>query len=314
MIRVYEAAKVEALEFRKKLEKKDSHDRQQRILSKIQINSQDENDITLERKISLRRRYSAGITTPQQIIWTQRRHSLQNSGDLTDFLEEKLRHSLQNSGDLTDFLEEKLKKYPLSSEDRRELMKNRKCSQSEEKEEEEFERVRSRMLQNVSKQFNKKKIEVADLSKWDHLGECISESSEDERSYDQVPHINRSEDEEDSTYHPTMHSVADRKITNEPFEILTKPNKLPDPNFVPKPILKRVPGIDLPLLPKPPVLFNDTARSRSPSPFPLSKIPDRRPSSPTLITTTDKNSLLKRGSLTWSAPLALAISDEKENK
>ncbi|KAK9695442.1 hypothetical protein QE152_g32558 [Popillia japonica] len=63
----------------------------------------------------------------------------------------------------------------------------------------------------------------------------------------------------------------------------------------------------------PPVLFNDTARSRSPSPSPFSKIHDRRPSSPTLSTTTDKNSLLKRGSLPWSAPLALAISDEKEN-
>ncbi|KRT86864.1 Fibronectin domain-containing protein, partial [Oryctes borbonicus] len=221
MIRFYEAAKAEELELKKKLEKKDSQERRPSIIPKIQINSQDEDDFNLERKLSLRRRYSAGITAPQQVLWSQRRHSLRNSDDLTEIFEGKL------------------KKYPMSLEVRREIMMSRTRSESEEKEEEEFEKIRTRMSQKPSTSSDKKKVNVADLSTWDHYDESISGSSEDERIYDQVPELSRSEDEEDSTYHPLMQGMTERRVTSEPFEILTKPNKLPDPNFVPKPILKR---------------------------------------------------------------------------
>ncbi|GJQ70967.1 hypothetical protein Trydic_g883 [Trypoxylus dichotomus] len=311
MIRFYEAAKAEELELKRKLEKKDSQERRPSIIPKIQINSLDEDDVILERKVSLRRRYSAGISTPQQVLWAQRRHSLRNSGDLTEIFEGKLR------------------RYPLSIEERREIMMNRKRSESEEKEEVEFEKVRTRMSQKPSTPSDKT-VNVADLSKWDQYEESISESSEDERIYDQVPEVGKSEDEEDSTYHPSMQATIERRIVTEPFEILTKPNKLPDPNFVPKPILKRSAGIDLPSVPKSPILFNDTGRrSKSPSPTSgISKTTERRPSSPLLKITTDSRTRspslvipesklgnqVKRGSLPWSAPLALAINEENGNE
>ncbi|XP_017781310.1 PREDICTED: titin [Nicrophorus vespilloides] len=211
MIRFYQEALAEEEALKRKQD-----ERRGSIIPKIQINNKDNQDIVgLERKHSLRRRLSAGGSIPQQVLWAQRRQSLRNSGDFSDLFETKLN------------------KMPLTVEEKRQLMHTRQRSQSEEMEEEEFEKVRQRMAQN-NEPKRRKRISVVEEEFWDEY-----ESSEDERlRYEpKIREINV--EEEDETYHPPRMMVMEHKKYEEPFEILTKPAKLPDANFVPKPILKK---------------------------------------------------------------------------
>ncbi|KAJ3660837.1 hypothetical protein Zmor_005268 [Zophobas morio] len=227
MMRFNEAAAAEEEELRKR--RKFSYDGQHTIeIPKIQINSKDDTDIVgLERKPSRRR--SSGSVVQQQLLWAQKRFSLKNSGDLTEMVENKRQKSPK----------------PNTSPDSTKKEMVRQRSESEEREEEEFEKVRTKMALKGQSSFEKRSIEVVDEDKWmedyeESLSESETESSEDERNYEEKPPPRAYSDEDEDTYHPGfMTGPRQLSAKDEPFEILTKRNKLPDPNFVPKPILKR---------------------------------------------------------------------------
>lgn len=237
MMRFYQNALAEEAEREKSLQNT-NHDRKPSVeIPKIQINSKDEEDIVgLERKHSLMRRFSAGSTTPfNNVLWAQRRRSLKLSSDISDIVD----NSMQ--------------KGKLTAQDKRELMLKRERSASEELEEQEFEKVRERMKLEKQNSAEKRDIQVVREEKWDvesndeeEYEESVSEeteSSEDERFKEyspRKPHFEEEEAEEEP-YHPGLLKNADDDKTKYelPFEILTKPNALPDPNFVPKPILKK---------------------------------------------------------------------------
>ncbi|KAJ8922127.1 hypothetical protein NQ315_004061 [Exocentrus adspersus] len=226
MMRFYQAAEAEEAELEKR-KKRIENKTQSKEIPKILINSKDDQDIVgLDRQHSLRRRMSAGGISHQQALRVQRRHSLKNPNELK-----------------TDMLQSGLNKFPLSREAKREIMMSRQRSESEEKEEQEFEVVRKRMNLQGQSSFEKKKISIAAEDSWaeDYVSSTDEEmessdnerSSEDERLLQKrVTRISYEDEEEVDTYHPGL-------IRSEPFEILTKRKELPDPNFVPKPILKK---------------------------------------------------------------------------
>lgn len=236
LVRFYQ----EALAEEEDMKRRRDHDKSP--IPKIQINNQEDDDVVgLERKHSLRKKLSAGGTVPNQLLWTQKRHSLRNSGDLSDVI-----------------LEGKVHKN-MSAEEKRLAMQVRQRSESEEREEEEFERVRRKMADIPA--IPKKKISVVAEEVWDEedylepeeKDEVIS-LSDSASSIDERWNLGKrvkvhQVDDEDDTYHPSMRSVVStipepqsptvKSKYEEPFEILTKPVGLPDPNFVPKPILKK---------------------------------------------------------------------------
>lgn len=217
----------ESLEKNRKLEIKEIDDRRPSI-PKILINSMENEDIAgLDRKPSFVRRLSAGVTNmAQQYVWAKRRHSLRNSGDNADLYDIKTKYS------------DKVK--DMSVPER---------SYSEEKEEEEFAKVRAKMTNN--EHINRKNSLKEQNEKHDSLNNLRKDSVEEEESYSEEesesdderlkhdlspPHI---ETQEEETYHPRRMIPTTVSKHDEPFEILTKPSPLPDPNFVPKPILKK---------------------------------------------------------------------------
>ncbi|XP_044253761.1 muscle M-line assembly protein unc-89 isoform X2 [Tribolium madens] len=225
MMRFNEAAAAEEEDLKKR--RRFSYDGQHNIeIPKIQINSKDDQDIVgLERKPS--RRKSSGSVVQQQLLWAQKRFSLKNSNDLNEFIETKLQKLPRQNSD--------------TDTPKKEMIRQR--SESEEREEEEFNRVRAQMGLQGQSSFEKRSIEVVDEDKWlEDYEESLSESeteSEDERDFDIQPPTRIYSDEEE-TYHPgAMTTPRKPSVSDEPFEILTKRNKLPDPNFVPKPILKK---------------------------------------------------------------------------
>lgn len=235
MLRFYQTAMAEEAELDSQQQKSNQERKQSVEIPKIQINSRDENEISgLERMNSLRRRLSAGITASQQMLWAQRRQSLKLSSELGDIVENRIH------------------KYPFTLQNRRELTMARQRSASEEREEEEFAKVRARMSLEKQSSTERRSIEVVQEEKWDveseeeseeSLSDEETESSEDERlNYNVTPKLHF-EEEEEEIYHPGMmrkvQSDSPISKSDAPFEILTKPNRLPDPNFVPKPILKK---------------------------------------------------------------------------
>lgn len=238
MIRFYQSALAEEAELEKARQKANGDRKPSVEIPKIQINSKDDEDIVgLERKQSLRRRLSAGggIGPNSSILWAQRRRSLKLSTDISDLL---------------DYNPQKEK---LTAQEKRNLMLTRERSASEELEEQEFERVRERMKLEKQSSTERRSIEVAKEEKWDaesneedeyevSISEEETESSEDERLKEYQPRKPRYvEEEEEEPYHPGMirNAFSVQAKYDLPFEILTKPNPLPDPNFVPKPILKK---------------------------------------------------------------------------
>lgn len=250
-MRFNEAAAAEEEELKRK--RKFSYDGQHNIdIPKIQINSKDEQDIVgLERKSSRRR--SSGGVVQQQLLWAQKRFSLKNSNDLNEFIENKLQKLPKPNSESSPETPKK------------DLIRQR--SESEEREEEEFNKVRTKMALQGQSSFEKRSIEVVDEEKWledyeESLSETETESSEDERDLDIQPPTRIYSDEDEETYHPgVMRMPRKPSVSDEPFEILTKRNKLPDPNFVPKPILKKTET-------EPPQVKEVPTKIRSHSPMP----------------------------------------------
>ncbi|KAJ8980937.1 hypothetical protein NQ317_000947 [Molorchus minor] len=219
MMRFYQAAEAEEAELEKR---KQANKNNELILDipKIQINSKDDAHIVgLERQRSFRRRMSAGGITHQQALWAQRRHSLRNQPELK-----------------SDALHSQVYKSPRSDSFKKEAMMNRQRSESEEREDQAFEEVRHRMkLRTQSSLEKKREIAIADEDIWADDYESSTEESE-MSEYDRIPMEDIPEriasDDEEETYHPGA-------LSSEPFEILTKRKEPPDPNFVPKPILKK---------------------------------------------------------------------------
>lgn len=206
---------------------------------KIFISSQDDEEavVELERKQSFNRRLSAGgANMTQQYLWAKRRHSLRGSPLEIDNAE---------LIDIKNKFGDKLPEIP------------KELSIYEEDEEQE------------QKDFKNKVAESQNIMSQESFEESIysedESESDDERSTAETIPPNILQTEED-TYHPKMMMLPSVPSKyEEPFEILTKPTSLPDPNFVPKPILKRKEDNKKSrLLP-----FN--RRSLSPSPSPKSK-------------------------------------------
>ncbi|GLV42578.1 myomesin and myosin binding protein [Carabus blaptoides fortunei] len=144
----------------------------------------------------------------------------------------------------------------------------------------------------TGKQDSLSKVRNDSVEEEESYSEEESESEEDERSKHDLspPHI---ETQEQETYHPQRMVPSTVSKHDEPFEILTKPSPLPDPNFIPKPILKKP---DLPVtkksVPEKPVrksLTNEPNRdllspnsepiiSRTPSPSRRGDVNQRQPS------------------------------------
>ncbi|XP_018574015.1 uncharacterized protein LOC108913039 [Anoplophora glabripennis] len=157
----------------------------------------------------------------QDIVGLDRQHSLRrrmSAGGIShqQTLWAQRRHSLRSSGEMKgDILQTGLHKFPFTSDMKREIMNK------------------------------KKKISIAEEDKW--AEDYVSSTEEDSESSeeDRVPssedeklfreklsrRISYEDEDEVDTYHPGMRS--------EPFEILTKRKEPPDPNFIPKPILKK---------------------------------------------------------------------------
>ncbi|KAK4877375.1 hypothetical protein RN001_009881 [Aquatica leii] len=248
---LYENALKRFQEFAE-MEGKEHNERLNVNIPKIQINSKDDQLIVgLDRSNSLRRRSSGGLTIPQQHNWNYRRHSLKNAPEISDIPENTLRRFpiILDSKSDERTIPELPSTTPLSIESKREIFAKRQRSESEEREEEEFKKVRLKMANQ--KKEPKKTVGVIQETDWDDLTNegniyeesmSDSESSEDMRTenYKFKP-IRAEEDEE--TYHPgLMHQINSTKLKNTndpPFQILTNPTPLPDPNFVPKPILKK---------------------------------------------------------------------------
>lgn len=134
----------------------------------------------------------------------------------------------------------------------------RQRSHSEELEEQVFEQVRAKMSKQNSVE-EKKGVEIASVDKWEEesirepsiapdelIDEELEEEEEEELSDDDRPWLDeeivpeRVEMREEEIYHPRIMIPRNEPIKQDPpFEILTKPNALPDPNFKPKPILKK---------------------------------------------------------------------------
>jgi hypothetical protein len=171
MIRFSEAAAAEEEEQRNR-RRKFSYDGQRSIdIPKIQINSKDDQDIVgLERKASRRR--SSGSVVQQQLLWAQRRFSQKGSSDLGEIVENSKR--------------QKSPKPALEEPPKKEMVRQR--SESEEREEAEFERVRAKMALQGQSSLEKRSIDVVDEDKWmeeyeESLSESETESSEDERDF-----------------------------------------------------------------------------------------------------------------------------------
>lgn len=201
MIRLYEAAEAEEAELERK--RKANEARKLSVdIPKIQINSQDNQDIVgLERRYSLRRRYSAGGITQEQALRVQRRQSFKQSKELS--------------------LSQEKKDSSVILEDKRELMMQRQRSESEEKEEEEFNKIRERMTLQNQGSFEKRRITVADVDEWNEdYEESLSEeetesSSEDERytMQNKMPVTNLYQDDEEETYHPSNLRNLEKKTS-----------------------------------------------------------------------------------------------------
>lgn len=201
MKRLYEAAKAEERELERRRMSADMRGLNIEI-PKILINSKDQHDkLEIERMHSIKRRLSGGSA---QQFWS-RRHSLKNPEDLTQF---NMNHN-----------------------DKRNSVVTRQRSESEEMEEEIFEKLRTK-----NKSGEKRKINIAEVETWadDYVSSTEESSIEDEDDDNKHSYLI----DEEQTYHPReLRSMSFSK--EEPFEILTKRKEPPSPDFIPKPILKK---------------------------------------------------------------------------
>ncbi|XP_044732127.1 protein slender lobes [Chrysoperla carnea] len=199
----------------------------------------------LERKHSLRRRLS-GSGISQQMLWQRR---------LSWNAQQKAQTISEQSSSAENLKEVKIHEEKLQvNQGRLKAPMIRQRSESEEMEEQLFEQVRAKMTKQNS-QEEKKKIDIAPEDKWEEEEVIETEEPEEdiedeESSDDDRPWLREEEHteiiapQEEETYHPRLmisQPVVPNKSdpTDVPFEILNKPTPLPDPNFIPKPILKK---------------------------------------------------------------------------
>lgn len=308
-------------------------------IPKILINSKDQEDeAAIRKKRSFKRRLSGGVTgAQQQYIWAKRRQSLKNQTELEEISEgfkDKKRGITPQSSTENENIEEEEEMVEEEEEQGgiREMHLSGR-SDSQEREEEEFAKVRQRLEEKKQEMQNGGKSKhLAEEEKWDSEEELSEEDiSDDERSkHDTMPPLIQAIEEE--TYHPRMSNVImtpsspTTPKSEEPFEILTKPAPLPDPNFAPKPILKKSDNNNksTPAKPERKSLGNDVppvppaSPKRSPSKSPSkSPIKDVSPQEAAVSTTTesqlisaakaakDKRNLLRRD----SEEEAIAVAD-----
>ncbi|KAG5873324.1 hypothetical protein JTB14_005304 [Gonioctena quinquepunctata] len=266
MMRLYEAAEAEEKEMQKQSQISEND------IPKIQINSKDNQKIVgLERQQSLRRRLSAGGLVQQHVMWSQRRHTLVSPVELKDKM----------------ILEEKLKKFPHTLEEKRDSMMQRQRSESEEMEEKLFENIRKKMDLTKQSSTESREINIADEEKWEDDYVSSTDDSESSEEDDDVRDIQKrykkyshDDDGEQTTYHPRGMNLP---ISNdrEPFVILTKKKEPPSPDFVPKPILKKIEHEKDTLTATNSLSPSPNPRSRSHSPLP----PNSTQKSPSFINT-----------------------------
>ncbi|XP_030767086.1 muscle M-line assembly protein unc-89-like isoform X2 [Sitophilus oryzae] len=225
-------------------------------IPRIQINSKDSDDIVgLDRRHSLRRKMSAGSVS-QQAKWAQKRHSLKNSSELSE-----------------DLIPHNLKKAPVSENMKRDLILNQSALSDEEVSDFKKKQIPARLYSQNS--FERKPVTIEEEERWmEEYEESMSESesgseSEVERfkfevSRSRKVQLDESIADEDITYRPAGGLGNLRKFSNEPFEILSTPKDLPDPNFIPKPILKNSPSMSPTV--SPPLSPTKVARALSPRP------------------------------------------------
>lgn len=232
MIRFFEAAEAEEREL-ERIRAQNTERRPSYEIPKIRINSQDSDDIVgLDRRHSLRRKMSAG-TIRQQQKWAHKRHSLKNTSEVETLAENNLKRATP------------------SLNMKRELMFGEQ-STSEELTDQEFEREKARKKSYSQASFERKPVTITEEERWmDEYEESLSESETDSESevrrfkfeVNKTRHVQIDQTSiEEDTYRPPGGLGALRirqNIPEEPFEILNKKKDLPDPNFVPKPILKR---------------------------------------------------------------------------
>ncbi|XP_076262798.1 myomesin and myosin binding protein isoform X2 [Rhynchophorus ferrugineus] len=257
MMRFYQAAEEEERE----LERIRSTNPDKSLdIPKIQINSKDSDDIVgLDRRHSLRRKLSAGSLN-QQAKWAQKRFSLKSPNEIVEDLSPKT-----------------LKKSPVSIDIKREIILNRESSVSDDADDSEIEvKPIGRKLYSQNS-FEHKPVSDEEAKRWmEEYEESLSESESDsdsemDRFKSQVVksrrvHIDNGLTEEEATYRPACGLSNLRRHSEEPFEILTKPKDLPDPNFVPKPILKKSESPTISPSVSPPLSPTKVTRSLSPRP------------------------------------------------
>lgn len=203
MIRFYEQAAAEEAEIQKLKERQLTGERRQSVIPKIQINSKDDEDI-----VGLEKKHSL-------------RRRLSAGGAMPQqVLWAQRRHSLRNSNEIQELGDSRLYKFPVPLD----------ANKIKKLKEEEFKRHAKLEEENLYDE-----VEGTD---YEEMSDDESYEARYKKYEDEVPQ--RRFDEEDETYHPRAMIL---KKSEEPFEILTKPNKLPDPSFIPKPILKKRDGL-----------------------------------------------------------------------
>ncbi|KAL1501725.1 hypothetical protein ABEB36_007001 [Hypothenemus hampei] len=225
-------------------------------IPKIQINSQENDDIVgLDRR--LMRKLSSGSVAKHHSKWVQKRQSFKNSSELTN-----------------EIFPNNLKRAPQSLNMKRELMMRGEQTTSEELTDQEMEKRQVRKLYSQTS-FENKSVTPNEEQRWhEEYEESMSESETDSESdierfkfeVSRTRRVTLDYCSEEETYRPPGGLSGMIRPTSAPFEILNKRRQLPDPNFIPKPILKKT---DSPLVSptvSPPSSPTKVPRALSPRP------------------------------------------------
>ncbi|XP_066257565.1 uncharacterized protein MnM [Euwallacea similis] len=248
MMRLNEAAEEEERDLERRKQAQNSERRPSHEIPKIRINSEDSDDIVgLDRRHSLRKKLSGAGQYRSK--WNQKRHSLKNPSELS------------NEG-------MSLRRAPISLNMKRSIMMSEQTT-SEELSDQDFDTRRG----YTQSSFERSPVSIKEERSWnveyeESLSESESETDSDmERFKMEVCKTRKVQiDTEEDTYRPPGGLSGMVSLNKEPFEILNKRKELPNPNFVPKPILKKT---DSPLVSppvSPPSSPIKSARALSPRP------------------------------------------------
>lgn len=221
----------------------------EREIPKIRINSEDSDDIVgLDRRHSLRKNV-------QRSKWSQKRHSLKNPSELVNVTPGT-----------------PLKRAPPLVNMKRQMFYNDQTT-SEELTDQEFESRNHKLYSQAS--FERSPVSDQEEESWkasyeESMSESDSDSNSEMEKFKKEIHKRTKKvlvtDPEEDTYRPPGALGGMVVLTNEPFEILNKKKELPDPNFIPKPILKKTDSPSVSPAVSPPSSPIKTARALSPRP------------------------------------------------